>query len=111
MLQLPAPSHASLRERFADLAPHERQCGLDDDLRGWFADERHHIGLRVLGSGSVPKLLHFCRAGVPLGIRGRAWLAALGLAPAEREYMHWAALQREVARVSLGIDGAAVETC
>ena len=89
-LQLATPSHAELRERFAELAPHERQCGLDDDLRGWFADERQHIGQRALASRSVPVVLQLAKTGIPLGIRGQAWLAALQLAPSEREYMHLA---------------------
>ena len=105
-LQLATPSHAELRERFAELAPQERQCGLDDDLRGWFADERQHIGQRALASRSVPVVLQLAKTGIPLGIRGQAWLAALQLAPSEREYMHLASLQRDVARVSLGIDAA-----
>ena len=105
-LQLATPSHAQLQERFAELAPHERQCGLDDDLRGWFAEERHHIGLRVLASGSVPMLLHFAKAGMPLGMRGQLWLAALQLAPTEREYLDFTNLQREVGRVVLGTDAA-----
>ena len=105
-LQLATPSHAELRERFAELAPHERQCGLDDDLRGWFADERQHIGQRALASRSVPVVLQLAKTGIPLGMRGQAWLAALQLAPLEREYMHLARLQRDVARVALGIDAA-----
>ena len=103
-LQLSVPSHAQLQDRYRELSPDERQCGLDDDMRGWFSEERHHIGQRVLASGSVPMLLQFARTGVPLGLRGQVWMAALQLAPTERDRLDFALLQREVVRVQLSTD-------
>ena len=103
-LQLNVPNHAELQQRYSELSPQERQCGLDDDMRGWFSEERHHIGLRVLASGAVPVLLQFARTGVPLGLRGQVWMAALQLAPTERDYLDFARLQREVLRVQLSTD-------
>jgi len=103
-LQLRVPSPSEMQERFRELSPQERQCGLDDDMRGWFSEERHHIGQRVLASGAVPILLHFAKTGVPLGLRGQVWMAALQLAPTERDYVDFARLQREVSRVQLSTD-------
>ena len=94
-----------LREKFAELAPTERQGGLDDELRMWFAEERYAIGERLLAKGYAPMLTHFCRQGVPVGLRGKVWLAALKLGTiAERDYNYFAALQREVGRVTLATD-------
>ena len=50
----------------------------------------------MLASGAVPVLLQFARTGVPLGLRGQLWLAALQIAPTERDYLDFARLQREV---------------
>ena len=47
-LELATSKLPQLREKFAELAPTERQSGLDDELRGWFADERcAHAARRV----------------------------------------------------------------
>lgn len=47
-LELSTSRLAQLRDRFAELAPTERQGGLDDELRGWFGEERYTIGKRLL---------------------------------------------------------------
>ncbi len=49
-LELWAPTLPQLRQMFVELAPSERQCGLDDELRGSFADERYAVGTRLLAT-------------------------------------------------------------
>ena len=39
-VQLRTPTLSELQDKFAELAPTVRQSGLDDELRGWFADDR-----------------------------------------------------------------------
>ena len=99
------PRLPQLRQMFAELAPTERQSGLDDELRGWFAEERYTVGSRLLATSYAPLLRQFARCGVPPGLRGKLWLGALQVgALSERDYNYYATLQREVARVSLVTD-------
>lgn len=94
-----------LRQMFAELAPTERQSGLDDELRAWYADERYAVGSRLLSTSYSPLLMQFCRCGVPAGLRGKIWLRALKLGSvAERDYNYFASLQREISRVQLATD-------
>ena len=104
-LELWTPRLPQLRHMFAELAPSERQSGLDDELRGWYAEERFSVGSRLLATSYSPVLLQFARCGVPAGLRARVWLGALRLgAVTERDYNYFAALQREVGRVYLATD-------
>ena len=52
-LQLHTASLVQLRQRFAELGPRQRQVGLDDELKPWFAEQRLALGRRVLQSGHV----------------------------------------------------------
>ena len=104
-LELSTPRLPQLRHMFSELAPSERQSGLDDELRGWYAEERYTVGTRLLATGYAPMLRQFARTGIPAGLRGRVWLGALRLGPiSERDYNYFAALQREVGRVTLATD-------
>ena len=99
------PRLPQLRQMFAELAPTERQCGLDDELRGWFAEERNAVGGRLLTTSYAPLLMQYARCGVPPGLRGRMWLGALRLGTvSERDYNYFATLQREIGRVTLATD-------
>ena len=105
-LELWTPRLPQLRQLFAELAPAERQSGLDDEMRAWYADERYAIGSRLLATSYAPMLMQYARNGVPAGLRGRVWLGALRLgAVSERDYNYFAALQREISRVFLCTDG------
>jgi len=104
-LELSTSKLPQLRERFAELAPSVRQSGLDDELRGWFAEERNAVGRRLLSIGYAPLLVQFARQGVPAGLRARVWLAALRVGTVtERDYLYFGALQREIHRVTLATD-------
>lgn len=104
-LELATPTIEQLRSRLPELHPEQRHMGVDDQLRGWFVDERHAIGLRLLEAGHVPALRRFARCGVPPGLRARVWLGAMRLAAlGERECNYYAALQRELGRVALATD-------
>ncbi len=104
-VQLSTPSIEQLRDRFAELAPTERQVGLDDELRSWFVDDRLAVGLRLLETGYMPFLRQYAKSGVPAGLRARVWHGAMRLEPlAEREYNYYAALRRELTRVTLATD-------
>eukprot|EP00966_Prymnesium_polylepis_P211979 4909910-Prymnesium_polylepis.1 len=76
---------AQLRERFVDLSVQERQTGVDDELRGWFEEERHAEGQRLLANGYTSLLEQFAKRGVPSGLRARVWLALLRVDVGERE--------------------------
>ena len=107
-VELAPPTRAALQARFGELSLGERQGGLDDELRGWFAEERQAMGLRVLGNGFAPLLAQYARRGVPMSLRARVWLGALrrGERVGEREYHYYASLLREVDRVALASDAA-----
>ena len=86
-LELWTPSLPQLRSLLAELAPSERQTGLDDELRGWYAEERFAIGSQLLQTSYVPLLRQYARCGVPAGLRAKLWLSALRLgALSERDY-------------------------
>merc|ERR1740117_446383 len=61
---------------------------------------------KVLADGYTPLLLQLAKTGVPAGLRGRLWRAALQIEPGAREFIHYAALQREISRVSQVLDSA-----
>jgi len=94
-----------LRDVFCELIPSKRQCGLDDELHGWFADAWYSIGENLLAKAYYPLLVAFARRGVPAGLRRRVWLTAMHLeALPEQSYHYFEALKREVRRVALATD-------
>lgn len=104
-VEIATPGLAQLRAIYAELAPSERQSGLDDEMRGWFSEARYAVGARLLTNGYAPHLRQYARCGVPAGLRGRVWMGALRVGPvAERDFNYFAALQREVGRVTLATD-------
>jgi len=103
-IRVRTPTLQQLRARFADLALQERQTGVDDELRGWFDDERIEEGQRILANGYTPLLEKYATRGVPSGLRARVWLGLLHLQLGEREYSHFSDLQSEVTRVLLLTD-------
>jgi len=92
-LRLRIPTLKQLRERYADLAPSERQTGIDDEILGWFEEERHAECQRLLAHGYTPLLEQYAKRGVPSGLRARVWLGILRLSLGEREYNYCADLQ------------------
>jgi hypothetical protein len=104
-VSLRTPQLPQLRQLFAELAPTERQNGLDDEMRGWFADERCAVGSRLLQTSYAPLLRQFARQGVPAGLRARLWMGGLQLGTlSERDYNYFGALQQEITRVTLATD-------
>lgn len=82
-LEFETPDPDELRLLFAELGPEHRQCGLDDEVRAWFADERFRVATRVTAAGSLPQARQFCKGGCPAGARGALWQNALGAEPSE----------------------------
>jgi hypothetical protein len=104
-LELSSIPLLQLRGMFSELAPSMRQCGLDDELHGWFADARYSIGENLLAKAYSPFLVAFARRGIPTGLRRRVWLTAMHLEDlSEQSYHYFEALKSEVRRVTLVTD-------
>lgn len=103
-LRLRTPTLVQLRDRFAELCLEERQTGLDDELRGWFDEERQEEGHRLLAHGYVPLLELYAKRGIPAALRARFWLGILKLDLGEAEYTYYSELLREAVRVSFLTD-------
>jgi len=104
--ELYTAAHKQLQQIFSDLHPSVRQLGVDESLRGWFAEERLRMGMRVLAHGYTPLLSHYCRCGVPSAMRDQIWCGALQVDVTEGHLSHYAALMRETGRVVQAVDAA-----
>lgn len=105
-LHLRAASLGELTTTLVELEPGVRHVGIDDDLRGWFAEERNLMAQRVLRDGYRPLVRLYLRCGAPRGTRGALWMAALGVRVGPLEARHYAALRDETSRVGLVLDEA-----
>mmetsp|Transcript_15315 Transcript_15315/g.46036 ORF Transcript_15315/g.46036 Transcript_15315/m.46036 type:complete len:708 (-) Transcript_15315:135-2258(-) len=111
------PDLEEMRRRFHELAPHFRQCGLDDLPDGGaggtrpglnvhvdrnehqdvinFASERQRDGRTAISSRFPPVARAFARRGVPNNLRPQLWRTALGLhdTVTEEELDYYASLR------------------
>eukprot|EP00698_Gefionella_okellyi_P017655 TRINITY_DN5202_c0_g1_i1.p1 TRINITY_DN5202_c0_g1~~TRINITY_DN5202_c0_g1_i1.p1 ORF type:complete len:325 (-),score=71.51 TRINITY_DN5202_c0_g1_i1:1086-2060(-) len=84
-----------LRILFADSSPEFRQNGLDDEMRAWFADQRHQTGIKLVDTASIAQCRQFAKRGVPAAHRPRLYQCILGCEPTDRDVAYYEHLTQE----------------